>query len=249
MSKQTARKLRHFSLHTPLLAAALMSLSLTGCMASTEDDSDELGLEQFAVADEEHATGLSAQDKTQLSIITQHALDGGLTDADKAWLKAHPEIAAGIPDPSKTEFGEVVEATGTEAIFGGSSGVKASSVGAQAAVAQTTCRITNRYQKVYGNVHDHLFDYHTRVGWCYNGSRITKVNFAYAYFDNIDTWIDVKTDDSINKVITLSSSKRQTDNKGKASYCILKYGCTDTYYPHNKVTFDAQGGTSFWWDN
>lgn len=186
-------------------AGALVILSSPGSQAKPSDDS------------------VLAQAKTAFA----HSSAGYLTDEDRAFLDAHPEIAAAIPDPSLTEWGTEEEV------------IPSNSVDSKAfAAPKNTCKATNRYQVAKSVTKVKLYEYHTRVSWCTKPKAPNNIVTwdQYAYFEDVNgAYMQVKNEDSLAKTDTLAPNKRRTRNKGVIENCILKVGCIGTKYPQNQV--------------
>lgn len=167
----------------------------------------------------------------QARMLYANAQAGRLTAADRAFLHANPDLRSVIPDAAARTTGE------TTTTIARTAGVVAMAA---------TCRVSDRYQQEKALDRTILWEYHTRVSWCYENGRITSGS-QYAYFAKVESSHYVRATDSINRLNKPSASSWQTHNQGAIEQCVIKYGCIGIAYPVNKVTFTASGTTSLWW--
>ncbi|MFI6318768.1 DNRLRE domain-containing protein [Nonomuraea sp. NPDC050556] len=166
-----------------------------------------------------------------------------ISDADRATLLKYPEIAAAIIDPKKDAVGfeDEPETIDTEPT------TSSAPAGAQmlAAAATSKCRVTNRWQTKHSLLGEILYKYHTRVQWCYNGTKVTKIPSTNHYFDTVSGVMRQESGGFL-KIYNVSAATKEVHSQRIISNCAGYYGCFATQYPWNRVKVNAKGTvTSF----
>lgn len=151
---------------------------------------------------------------------------GGYTAADLGLIRAHPDIARYVPDPSQP-----ASVTFTRSALRPAAPGINSSTSADASVTQYS---------LLGFV---LYVYHHRLAWTYSGGAITQVTSRYDYVTQADPVIYIRelVGDSLGPTggwSIVSFFQRHIE------YCVISYGCYANTYPHIWLTAYANGTAS-----
>jgi hypothetical protein len=158
--------------------------------------------------------------------------DGTWTQADIDLIKTDPVLADEVPDPSTNEAAADVLAEDTGPIY---------------TTEAATCYYVNvgvRRRSLLGHT---LYVWHHYVEWCgtSSGKKVTKWRQRYDYVTNASSIVYVRgltaESHSSTPVYNVATSFRQRH----IEYCVVKYGCYTSHYPHSKIWVYWWGGYAY----
>jgi len=172
----------------------------------------------------------------QVDQAAARIFNGTYTRADIAVVKSNPKVAAVTPDPDapvKVEASDPISST-TEAM---------TSLSAQAVTAVSVCNaskwVTYYKTSLLGST---IYGWRHVVVYCRNGVTITQWQDRYDYLTEAQgiVYFLAGTSSATGIATNVATSFRQR----AIEYCVAKYGCYATVYPHSTIKVYANGT---WW--
>jgi hypothetical protein len=163
--------------------------------------------------------------------------DGTWTKADLALIKAHPSVAAQVPDPSvPADTGADIGGTPNE-LAGGAASTRA---------LVTTCGywVDVWYGKV-SSLGNRIFKWHHKVGYCRNGSVVKQWEYRTDYLTEAQSGVQMK-DEGFNAWQNgLGTGTATSFRQRRIDYCVFNYGCYENYYPYSQINVFGSGGYTY----
>ncbi|MGI5239361.1 hypothetical protein [Dactylosporangium sp. CA-139066] len=158
--------------------------------------------------------------------------DGTYTQADIDLIKTDPVLADEVPDPSTNLAAMDVSGGDASPVY---------------TIDATSCwhvTVTVRRRSLLGST---LYKWHHYVEWCgtSSGKKVTKWRQRYDYVTNASSVVYVRElnaeSHSSTPVYNVATSFRQRH----IEYCVVKYGCYTSHYPHSKIWVYWWGGYAY----
>jgi hypothetical protein len=204
-------------------------------------------------------TGSAAQQAAALRIIGGKAWTAG----DLALVKQNRALAAHVPDPTQQPVtGVTTNDPNAVVTFDGRGGGFSVHVGpaplaatrarvhviAPHAISRAATEICGAWVDAYAQLNaltgGSLYRYHHRVGYCRNGSVVTRWQSRQDYFSNIDPSFVIK-DREDNRNYGIGTNYAESYMSHEIDQCIFKYGCIYYHHPHIHIVVHGDGTYSY----
>ncbi|GAA3040385.1 hypothetical protein Aglo01_31280 [Actinokineospora globicatena] len=168
-----------------------------------------------------------------VTVLDRLSLTGELSDADRAVLRKHPEIAAQVLDPAK------ITATSKTTTVAGSNAFQSAT-----GVAARHCHISEGQISGHSVLGSTVYVWHHRADWCADNVTVQSFHYRQGWATELASTMYFRGV-TANWNSPTPSGYAESFMQAHIENCIFKYGCINSNYPWVKIKTWANG---HWYD-